>query len=331
MNNLLQLAENYDKNKHLKSLISTEDNIMKDLTQIFDPAWKITSEIAPVEVISFLVDSYYVMPERPDLASLFMWQAINRLYNEIQLKAVNSNFESQGDLKGIINFINEVDKGQFYGYMLPYYDMLPEKIYRFVANYMINGILAEEISAKKYIPQSYNTFNGRTVQKHLTIKFQKLIQIIKDSYASAAKQYMDPRIDNNKFIKSKLNETAEDRHNLRLISMNLATKLKELVATGSTNIQLQDTAKTNKLIIFTEKERFSCVLIGILYASRCNNLHGNVEARMNSTYADKETFITYTDIYLLEYIIAAIGLVINGQMDERYLVGVGNNSQLLLQ
>lgn len=48
MNNLLQLAENYDKNKHLKSLISTEDNIMKDLTQIFDPAWKITSEIAPV-------------------------------------------------------------------------------------------------------------------------------------------------------------------------------------------------------------------------------------------------------------------------------------------
>ena len=142
---------------------------------------------------------------------------------------------------------------------------------------------------------------------------------------------MDPRIDNNKFIKSKLNETAEDRHNLRLISMNLATKLKELVATGSTNIQLQDTAKTNKLIIFTEKERFSFVLIGILYASRCNNLHGNVEARMNSTYADKETFITYTDIYLLEYIIAAIGLVINGQMDERYLVGVGNNSQLLLQ
>lgn len=106
MNNLLQLAENYDKNKHLKSLISTEDNIMKDLTQIFDPAWKITSEIAPVEVISFLVDSYYVMPERPDLASLFMWQAINRLYNEIQLKAVNSNFESQGDLKGIINFIS---------------------------------------------------------------------------------------------------------------------------------------------------------------------------------------------------------------------------------
>ena len=134
MNNLLQLAENYDKNKHLKSLISTEDNIMKDLTQIFDPAWKITSEIAPVEVISFLVDSYYVMPERPDLASLFMWQAINRLYNEIQLKAVNSNFESQGDLKGIINFINEVDKGQFYGYMLPYYDMLPEKIYRFIIN-----------------------------------------------------------------------------------------------------------------------------------------------------------------------------------------------------
>lgn len=52
---------------------------------------------------------------------------------------------------------------------------------------------------------------------------------------------------------------------------------------------------------------------------------------MNSEYADKETFMTYTDIYLLEYMITAIGLVMNGQMDEKYLVDLKNNCQLLIR
>ena len=34
------------------------------------------------------------------------------------------------------------------------------------------------------------------------------------------------------------------------------------------------------------EERLSFVLFGILYASRCNNFHGNVAARMNSINAN---------------------------------------------
>lgn len=333
MNNLLQLAENYDKNQHLKSLIRSEDNIMKNLTLIFDPAWKTNREDAPMEVISFLLDSYYVMPERPDLASLFMWQAINRLYSEISEKNIGNNGKRPGDLAGIIHFINDIDRNwnRFYSYMQPYYDMLPEKIYRFVGNYIINGILAEDENAKRFAPLAYNTLNGKTVKDNLTTKFQDLIEGIRGSFACAEKQYTDPRVENDKFVKNKQTETKQDKEKLRLISMNLAHKLKELVAKGSMNIQLKDTANTNKTITFTEKERFGFMLIGVLYASRCNNLHGNVEARMNSEYADKETFMTYTDIYLLEYMITAIGLVMNGQMDEKYLVDLKNNCQLLIR
>lgn len=40
----------------------------------------------------------------------------------------------------------------------------------------------------------------------------------------------------------------------------------------------------------------SFVLFGVLYASRCNNFHGNVAARMNSINANKDTFKMYTDI-----------------------------------
>ena len=41
-----------------------------------------------------------------------------------------------------------------------------------------------------------------------------------------------------------------------------------------------DVQGTKKIYKFTEVERMSFVLFGILYASRCNNFHGNVAARM---------------------------------------------------
>ena len=55
MNNLLQLAENYDKNQHLKSLIRSEDNIMKNLTLIFDPAWKTNRDMHQWKLFHFFL------------------------------------------------------------------------------------------------------------------------------------------------------------------------------------------------------------------------------------------------------------------------------------
>lgn len=333
MNNLFELAENYDKNKHLMALIRTEDNIMERLTLIFDSAWKTMPENAPVDVLTFLLDSYYVMPERPDMASLFAWQAINRIYNEISMKRIADRDKRPRDLEGILNFIDEMDKfdNKYYVYMQPYYDKLSEKIYRFVANYIINGMLVEGLNTPKYTYLLYRTLRSSQMPLDLRNKYDELLDVISMSYLCAAQQYMNPRIENGKFVKNKPNETAYDRKKLRLIIGNMAKKLKELIVSGSTNIQLKDMSNTNKTINFTEKERFGFVLIGILYASRCNNLHGNVESRMNSPYADKETFITYTDIYLLEYMVVAIGLVMNGQMDKNYLSQLADNYQLLIE
>ena len=49
-----------------------------------------------------------------------------------------------------------------------------------------------------------------------------------------------------------------------------------------------DVQRTKKKYKFTDEERLSFVLFGILYASRCNNFHGNVAARMNSINANKD-------------------------------------------
>lgn len=68
----------------------------------------------------------------------------------------------------------------------------------------------------------------------------------------------------------------------------------------------------------------------ILYASRCNNFHGNVAARMNSINANKDTFKMYTDMFLAEYIILAIHLNSQGALSDVVLNKVKKNANLMV-
>lgn len=74
----------------------------------------------------------------------------------------------------------------------------------------------------------------------------------------------------------------------------------------------------------------SFVLFGVLYASRCNNFHGNVAARMNSINANKDTFKMYTDMSLTEYIILAIHLNSQGALSDMVLNKVKENANLMV-
>lgn len=324
MNNILQLAERYDHAAHMKSLIYSEKNIMDQLILISDSMWKTNEEKCPYEVLTFLLDSYYCLPKRPDLASLFGWQAINRIYNELTFAKQSDTEKPWGDAKGIKFLIDCIDErgDEFYPYLEPYFEKMPEKLYRFVARYLIDGCLIEEIGKKKYLPHSYRT---------VKFEFENLVDNIKKSYAIAMKNKTNPRIENGKFVKKKEKETAADLRNSRNIVGNLAKKLKELIASGKVSFQLKDKNETTIHMNFTNKERLKFVVLAILYASRCNNLHGNVESRMNSPYADLETFEAYTNVFLIEYMIIAIGLVLRGQMPAESLKKLQGNYSLLIE
>lgn len=66
------------------------------------------------------------------------------------------------------------------------------------------------------------------------------------------------------------------------------------------------------------------------HASRCNNFHGNVAARMNSINANKDTFKMYTDMFLTEYIILAIHLNSQGALSDVVLNKVKKNANLMI-
>ena len=67
-----------------------------------------------------------------------------------------------------------------------------------------------------------------------------------------------------------------------------------------------------------------------VHASRCNNFHGNVAARMNSINANKDTFKMYTDMFLTEYIILAIHLNSQGALSDVVLNKVKKNANLMI-
>lgn len=84
MDDILKVAKNYSKEKHIELLPVKENNILDSLHFLFDENWEDEGIQYPYEIITYLLDCYYVLPERPDLASLFCWQAINHsYYNEL--------------------------------------------------------------------------------------------------------------------------------------------------------------------------------------------------------------------------------------------------------
>lgn len=79
MDDILKLAKNYSKDYHLKLLPYSENNILNKINFLYDDNWE-KQNTYPYEILTYLFDSYYVLPQRPDLSALFCWQAINHSY-----------------------------------------------------------------------------------------------------------------------------------------------------------------------------------------------------------------------------------------------------------
>ena len=263
--------------------------------------------------MTYLFDSYYVLPQRPDLAALFCWQAINHSYYVQQLGDNSIGFCV--DTKGV-ELVREALlsewNNRYKAILEPFLLKLPMKTFHYVASYLLKGYAMESAGiAEKYRASSYKSLKG---------KIPVLSDILIYSFANpvVVGNKVDLGIDNLNKEKS------------RAITHSFATKLRKLVKGDEVEITFSDIAGTKKKYSFTEEERLSFVLFGILYASRCNNFHGNVAARMNSINANKETFEMYTDIFLTEYIILAIHMHSQGILSDAALDKVKKNVELMI-
>ena len=291
MDDILKLAKDYSKERHLDLLPRCNNNILDKLDYIYDENWENQGVSYPYEILTYLFDSYYVLPERPDLAALFCWQAINHSYYVQQLSDNNVGFCQ--DTKGI-ELIRDAILGdwnnKYKAILEPFLKRMPDKTFHYVASYMLKGYAME----KKGIAEKYRASSYKTLKR----KIPSLLDILDNAYGKSYCQISNPTLVNNEVD---LGITNANKGKSRAITHSFGIKLRALMLGEEVEITFCDVQGTKKIYKFTEVERMSFVLFGILYASRCNNFHGNVAARMNSINANKDTFKMYTDMFLTEY------------------------------
>lgn len=320
MDDILKLAKDYSKKRHLDLLPHGNNNILENHDFIYDENWENQGVPYPYEILTYLFDSYYVLPERPDLAALFCWQAINHSYYVQQLSDNNVGFCQ--DTKGV-ELVRDAILGDWnnkYKTVLePFLKKMPDKTFHYVASYMLKGYAME----KKGIAEKYRA----TSYKSLKRKILLLSDILDNAYGKLYCQISNPTLIGNVV---NLGIANANKRKSRDITHSFGMKLRALMLGKEVEITFCDVQRTKKKYKFTDEERLSFVLFGILYASRCNNFHGNVAARMNSINANKDTFKMYTDMFLTEYIILAIHLNSQGALSDMVLNKVKENANLMV-
>lgn len=320
MDDILRLAKNYLKECHLNLLPCGDNNILENIHFLYDENCGNQGTSYPYEILTYLFDSYYVLPQRPDLAALFCWQAINHSYYVQQLSDNSVGFCL--DTKGV-EFVRGAIlanwNNKYKAILEPFLERLPDKTFHYVASYMLKGYAMEKNEiAEKYRASSY---------KSLKCKISSLSEILDNAYGKSYCQISNPTLIGNTVD---LGISDANKGKSRAITHSFGIKLRALMLGEEAEITFCDAQGTKKKYKFTDEERFSFVLFGILYASRCNNFHGNVAARMNSINANRDTFRMYTDMFLTEYIILAIHMNSQGELSDMALNEVGKNVNLML-
>lgn len=316
----MRLAKNYLKECHLNLLPCGDNNILENIHFLYDENWENQGTSYPYEILTYLFDSYYVLPQRPDLAALFCWQAINHSYYVQQLSDNSVGFCL--DTKGV-EFVRGAIlanwNNKYKAILEPFLERLPDKTFHYVASYMLKGYAMERNEiAEKYRASSYKSLKG---------KISPLSEILDNAYGKSYCQISNPTLIGNTVD---LGISDANKGKSRAITHSFGIKLRALMLGEEAEITFCDAQGTKKKYKFTDEERFSFVLFGILYASRCNNFHGNVAARMNSINANRDTFRMYTDMFLTEYIILAIHMNSQGELSDMALNEVGKNVNLML-
>lgn len=163
MDDILRLAKNYSKECHLNLLPCGDNNILENIHFLYDENWENQGASYPYAILTYLFDSYYVLPQRPDLAALFCWQAINHSYYVQQLSDNSVGFCL--DTKGV-EFVRGAIlanwNNKYKAILESFLERLPDKTFHYVASYMLKGYAMEKNGiAEKYRASSYKSLKGK--------------------------------------------------------------------------------------------------------------------------------------------------------------------------
>ncbi len=324
MENKIALLKNYTRSEHEDGLYKVPQDAYKlapNIEPLFSPLWEDNTWLAnnkiPYVAVTYLLDSYYCMPQRPDMAFTYLWKAINNAYNTQALiqSCTNPNVEHGGDsnnleisVKELSSHLNDSAFFEKQCYTIKsvielYVKRIPMKTYRFVANYLLKGYVIKQSGFdSKYNTSSYFSFAK---------KYKALHQAIALTYGEAYKLICNPCLSADSL---EVNFGICDKRKSKSIPDSLAGKLKELV--NNRNAVLWDGGNRHSypITLASDLDYMNFLFMRILYAIRNNTIHGNVASRLSSDYANAESVYTSNFIYLFGHLFLSGLLYLNKQI-----------------
>ncbi|SEA76765.1 hypothetical protein [Pedobacter hartonius] len=327
----ITLLNNYTREEHLKALYSDIKKIDHSITPIYSNNWIneiwLSNNRVPAVALSSLIDSYYCLPDRPDMAFTYLWMSINNTYNSIATK--HKLTESQTNLlkesEAIDTFIKKINliKNEpltgnltLLDLLNEYVKLIPVKTLKFVSNHILKGSASEGAGIPTFlISSSFKTFKK---------SFPNIYQSIFYTYGSSYSRISAPTVVNN-YVDLGITDLQKSKS----IPVSLANKLKELIVNKTTQMSNSVSNQSYTAIFNSDEEFINFIFRIILYSIRNNSVHGNVVQRLNSEYKNLDSLKASNYIYYLGHLFLSLGLYINGDINIQDLtINVDNLDKL---
>ncbi|MBN3080245.1 hypothetical protein H4F49_06320 [Pectobacterium polaris] len=318
---LYKLVTNYTSDEHQRLLPSPEDKSLqwfKSFKFLNPASWALSPQKIPYIAATILIDSYSCLPRRPDMAFSYLWTAINNSYNDLLLKQ-NTKSNKLGDTNAIDNSLllisriinskvdskatlpEEHESKTINEILIEFAKRLPEKNLNFLVSYILKGMAISIKNSVNSLPlireihisSSYRTFEKRfkTIHNHLYWNFGNKYSSICSISESTDKTSVDFGIADS------------NRETSRSITHAMRKELQRILVNNPELDQFDEVGNPlPKKVAFTDDiDRLEFLIFGLLYASRNNNIHGNVASRVNSIFANSKTITAATWNFLFGY------------------------------
>ncbi|POD30571.1 hypothetical protein BKM14_19445 [Pseudomonas syringae pv. syringae] len=321
LTDLYKLVTDYTSEAHEKLLPAPESETLewfKNFRFLSPASWAADPKKIPYIAATTLIDSYSCLPRRPDMAFTYLWTAINNSYNDLFLRH-NVSSQRLGDTKAIeksLELISVILKLEVHEkatsseayesktineIVIEFAKRLPNKTLNFLSSYILKGMAITKHNGNQkpppireiHISSSYQSFASRfqEIHNYLYWNFGQNHSNICSITESTDKTSVDFGISNQNADKS------------REITRAMRKELQRIIVNNPTLDQFDK--KGNSLpraVAFTsEIQRLEFLVFSFLYASRNNNIHGNVASRVNSIFSNSETITAATWNFLFGY------------------------------
>jgi len=341
LSNLHKLVTNYNLNEHQSSLPSSEDNSLqwfKNFKFLQPAAWASSPQKIPYIAATTLIDSYSCLPRRPDMAFSYLWTAINNSYNDLFLKHDTSS-DKLTDTKGIEKSLvlipsflysivdnkavipEEHESKSVNEILMEFAKRLPDKNLNFLGSYILKGMAISIKNSENtpppirriHISSSYQTFKKRfkTIHDHLYWNYGKKYASICNITESTDKTSIN------------LGIKEEDYDTSRMITRAVRKELQRILVNNPELEQFDEAGNPikKKAAFANDIDKLEFLVFGLLYASRNNNIHGNVASRLNSIFANSKTITAATWNFLFGYFYLSLLLLAlkHIELDDLYI------------